>query len=155
VAPSDVDIGVKPAAPDEEPAASAPAGADRPGAPSTSPTLKASGSRVVERATATAAVPETAAGRARVLSDVVRRWQTEIRSFTDGETGGEPGNATESSAAELCYLVAAADYVSAVAAGRRGDDAARRQSLERLRASTDRVFDRLREIADRVAERGL
>ena len=86
--------------------------------------------------------------RQAALRSVLAAWRSEIRRFTGAHTPPEPTDR----ASELAYLIAAADYVSAVAAGRRGDHAARARSLARLSETGEQLFARIEYILERVAE---
>jgi hypothetical protein len=82
------------------------------------------------------------------LQSVLAAWRGEIRRFTRARTSPEPTD----HASELAYLISAADYVSAVAAGRRGDDAAQARSLARLSEAAEQLFARIECILERVTE---
>jgi hypothetical protein len=86
--------------------------------------------------------------RVAALRSVLAAWRSEIRRFTRAHTPPEPTDR----ASELAYLISAADYVSAVAAGRRGDDAARARSLARLSEADEQLFARIEYILERVTE---
>ena len=86
--------------------------------------------------------------RVTALRSVLAAWRSEIRRFTRAQTPPEPTD----QGSELAYLISAADYVSAVAAGRRGDDAARARSLARLSEAGEQLFARIEYILERVSE---
>ncbi|NBF41861.1 MAG: hypothetical protein GVY14_15740 [Spirochaetes bacterium] len=93
------------------------------------------------------------------LRGVVEGWRGEIRRFTAAGTdskGPDQENTfseVTGRGAELAYLIAAADYVAAVAAGRRGDEASRARSLERVWETAEQLFTRLEAILARLPER--
>ncbi len=151
LSPSPVDLGIEAVGPEEHPpaaAATATRGGDR-----------AAGSSSTVR-TGWEPLPLPPRGeRIAALRGVVEGWRGEIRRFTvacadpNGPDQEDACSEVTGRGAELAYLIAAADYVAAVAAGRRGDEASRARSLERVSETAEELFTRLESILSRLAER--
>jgi hypothetical protein len=145
--PSPVDLGL----PEAEPGASRkPTGG---GSESLQPPTPRSGAGY-----AAVELPPPSERATRILA-VLRRWRAAVSRVTEAAGSpewkeGRPGVGADSAdeAYVLCYLISASDYVSAVAAARRDDTAARRASLERLSERANTLFARLEDVI-RNAER--
>lgn len=156
LSPSPVDIGIESVALGERPAADAGgagSGADDAGAGS-----RGSGSAQKARNAWEPLQLPSRGERIATLRSVVADWRGEIRTFTgvhappEPTGGGYAAHEAGGRASELAYLISAADYVSAVAAGRRGDHAARARSLARIAEAGEQLFDRIAYTLERVAE---
>ncbi|NBF41172.1 MAG: DUF115 domain-containing protein [Spirochaetes bacterium] len=143
LSPSPVDIGVETVAPGERPGDGGGAGARGDAEAGDGASESA---RQVRIAWEPLQLPP-GGERVAALRSVLAAWREEIRRFTATHTLPEPS--------ELAYLISAADYVSAVAAGRRGDDAARARSLARLSEAGEQLFGRIEYILERVTEQDI
>ncbi|MFO7781299.1 MAG: 6-hydroxymethylpterin diphosphokinase MptE-like protein [Spirochaetia bacterium] len=137
LSPSPVDIGIEALASGEQPGTRAGGGAEAGGGAANE------SARQARSAWEPLPLPSRKE-RIAALRSVLAGWRGEIRRFTGAHTVPEPS--------ELAYLISAADYVSAVAAGRRGDHAARARSLARLSEVSDQLFARIEFILERVTE---
>ncbi|MFP4373213.1 MAG: 6-hydroxymethylpterin diphosphokinase MptE-like protein [Spirochaetaceae bacterium] len=146
VAPSPVDIGIEPVDPADAPAAGGTG--DRSGTGARSGTGGRSGVPAEHPRWEPLPLPPIPQ-RVAALRAVVAEWKEELRGLTAGHTDLEAAGR----ASELAYIIAAADYVSAVAAGRRADDAGRARSLRRISQEGERLFARIEHVLDAVAER--